>query len=265
MEIRFSHVQTEQFNDLSFTIPSGVITGITGIGNLDFIPLLLGINKKSGTIYYDKVRRIKRNEISFYKKIKLVPKEFVKEFPYDNISEYFRAYLMHYGIKTTNQEEKIKSAIKIIGLDESILKKQWHFLATGEQKKVQLALALLSNPDVILLEDPFSFFDAKEVVFLMRILERLKDKFHKTIVIASDNADLLYQYTKYLLVVDQNKLVIEGMTENVYFNQTEKIRRCAKIPQIVEFIQYVEKRKNIKLDHRKDVKDVMKDIYRQIM
>ena len=36
---------------------------------------------------------------------------------------------------------------------------------------------------------------------LIRILERLKDKFHKTIIITSDNQDLLYEITRYLVIL----------------------------------------------------------------
>ena len=46
--------------------------------------------------------------------------------------------------------------------------------------------------------------------------------------------------------------------------QKENIKNKIKLPKIVEFIQYVEQEKGIKLNHRKDVKDIMKDIYRNV-
>ena len=128
-------------------------------------------------------------------------------------------------------------------------------------KLFQFALAFLSNPKVIILDEPFKGLDLNLRKKLVRIINRLQEKFLKTIVIYSSNPNYLYQYTKYLIVLYDNKILVEGNTSDVFFDSKEldlyKIRR----PDIVSFILLVKDKKNVKLPRRVDVKDLIKDIY----
>ncbi len=263
MEIKFSHVKTDVLDDVSFTIPSGVITGISGDG-MEEVLKIIAFGGARGIVCYDKIRKTKKNEEKIEKDISYVPMIFQKEFPFDNIAEYYRAFFYSHRIKTFNMEEKIKGAIKIVGLEESILKRTFSELSSSEIKLIQFSLTFLENPKVFLLEEPFLSFDEANHQKIMRVLEKLKDKFHKTIVIASKDQNILYQDTKYLIMLEKGKLLVEDMSENVYYCQKEDVKSRIKVPKIVEFIQYVEQEKGIRLDHRKDVKDVMKDIYRNV-
>ena len=263
MEIKFSHVKTDVLDDVSFTIPSGVITGISGDG-MEMVLKTIAFGGAKGIICYDKIRKTKKNEEKLEKDICYLPMIFQKEFPFDKVEEYYRSFFYSHKIKTSSMEEKIKGAIKIVGLEESILKRNFSDLSSSEIKLIQFSLAFLENPKVLLLEEPFIFFDEATHQKIIRVLEKLKDKFHKTVVIASNNQNLLYQDTKYLILLKDGKLLMEDMSENVYYCQKDSVKNKIKLPKIVEFIQYVEQKKGVKLDRRKDVKDVMKDIYRNV-
>ena len=69
-----------------------------------------------------------------------------------------------------------------MGLKVDILERRISTLTFSETKLLQFALAFLSNPKVILLDEPFRGLGLKTVNKLMRILTRLKDKFSKTIL-----------------------------------------------------------------------------------
>ena len=264
MEIKLTHVKTTNLTDISITIPSSVITGITGENSKEILEVISFSNSFKGSIYFDKERITKKKQNEYKNKTYYVPLELKLEYPLYTVEEYFRYFILTNSIKVNNIDEKIAGAIKIVGFDKRILKRTINTLSSSEKKWFQLSLAFLINPSILLLDNPFIYFDEKEKIKLIRILERLKDKFHKTIIITSNNQDLLYEITRYLVVLKDGYLYEEGITESVYYYLFDEKKLGISLPKIVSFIKLVEKEKNIKLDHRKDIKDLMKDIYREV-
>ncbi len=264
MEIEFVKVCGKELSNLTFKIPKGEITGITGHGKTTVLEMLDLLIPTKGTIYFDGKKMLPYQQHRFRQEVVLVSEFFVNQFHLDHIYSYFKYYMMYYHLPIDNFEDKIKGAFKVVGLSSSLLDKSFSDLCSSDIKLVQLALAFLSNPKVILLDEPFMDFDQKQERKIIRILEKLKDKYQKTIVIASNDSDRLYEYTSYLIVLDDNRVLTEGSVEDVYFSDKKIVQHQIDRPSIVEFIDLVEKKKHIKLAHRKDVRDVIKDIYRNV-
>ena len=154
-------------------------------------------------------------------------------------------------------DKKIKDSLRIVGLKVDILDRRISTLTGSEVKLLQFALAFITNPKVILLDEPFRGLDLNVRKKLIRIITRLKDKFSKTIVIYSNNPNYLYQYTDYLIVLSNNTILGEGNTSDIFFDSKYNIKK----PDIVDFILLVKDKKNVKLPRRKSVMDLIKDIY----
>lgn len=264
MEIKLTHVKTTNLTDISITIPSSVITGITGENSKEILEVISFSNSFKGSIYFDKERITKKKQNEYKKKTYYVPLEFELDYPLYTVEEYLRYFILTNFLRTKDIDEKIDGALKIVGFDKKILKRTITTLSSSEKKWFQLSLAFLINPSILLLDNPFIYFDEKEKIKLVRILERLKDKFHKTIIITSSDQDLLYEITRYLVVLKDGYLYQEGITESVYYYLFDEKKLGIPLPKIVSFIKLVESSKKVKLDHRKDIKDLMKDIYREV-
>ncbi len=261
MEIRFSHVNSKYFKDLSFVIPKGEIVGIYGNNGDKLLRLISFDDDSRGIIYFNKIRKLRSNYYLFRNEIVLVEARFNNLFNVDNVYEYFVSYIRYRKIDVKDTLEKIKGSLKIVGLKQEILDRRISTLTFSETKLLQFALAFLSNPKVILLDEPFRGLDLKQRKKLIRIINRLKDKFLKTIVIFSNNPNYLYQYTNYLIVLYDNKVLTSGKTSDIFFDSEEISLHKIKRPDIVDFILLVKEKKNIKLPRRVDVKDLIKDIY----
>lgn len=256
MEIKFSHVSGLSLNNLSFVIPKGEIVGVYGKGGSDLLKLISLKEKSKGIIYYDKIRKLSRNYYLFKNEMMLVEKEFVNDFGLDNIYEYFVYYISYYKINVKNTDKKIKDAIKIVGLTEDILNRRFSSLTHSEMKFLQLALAFIYNPKVLLLDDILAGLDLVNKRKIIKIFWRLRDKFHKTIIIYSNDINLLYQFTSYMIVLSSS--VYSGKSKDIFYKMD---LGDENIPAIVYFNKLVEMKKKVKLPHREDVKDVIKDIY----
>ena len=192
MEIKLTHVKTTNLTDISITIPSSVITGITGENSKEILEVISFSNSFKGSIYFDKERITKKKQNEYKVKTYYVPLEFELDYPLYTVEEYLRYFILTNFLRTKDIDEKIDGALKIVGFDKKILKRTITTLSSSEKKWFQLSLAFLINPSILLLDNPFTYFDEKEKIKLIRILERLKDKFHKTIIITSDDQNLLY-------------------------------------------------------------------------
>ena len=217
MEIKLTHVKTTNLTDISITIPSSVITGITGENSKEILEVISFSNSFKGSIYFDKERITKKKQNEYKGKTYYVPLEFELDYPLYTVEEYLRYFILTNFLRTKDIDEKIDGALKIVGFDKKILKRTITTLSSSEKKWFQLSLAFLINPSILLLDNPFTYFDEKEKIKLIRILERLKDKFHKTIIITSDDQNLLYEITRYLIVLKDGYLYQEGLTESVYY------------------------------------------------
>lgn len=258
MEIRFSHVTLTPIEDTSFVIPKESLTAITGVGKEEALRFMAEAFPTKGNIYYNGEKKLKRNLKKYKKEIKYVGVDFEKEFSFENVYEYYIYYLRYHHIKVKDPSESIYNVLKIVGLEEKVLNDNLSNLSSSVLKRFQLSLALLEDSQILLLEEPFLSFHEKEIKEIFSILETLKEKFHKTIVIATEDHNLIYQYFNYLVWL-KDKMVLSGSPEELYYQVEGKDK-----PEIVHFIQMVEEKKGIKLDHRKDIRDLIKDIYRSV-
>ena len=171
-------------------------------------------------------------------------------------------YIKQREIYPKNLKKKLKDSLKIVGLHESLLERNIYSLSTSEQKLFQIARALLLNPDMIVLEEPLKVLDLKNRKKIMMVLKRIKDQYHKTIVLISNDVEMLYKETDHLIIIKNDKVLVEDKTSEA-FKQVEFLKKHKiPIPEIVEFTNLANKK--TKIDYHKDIRDLIKDIYKHI-
>lgn len=154
-------------------------------------------------------------------------------------------------------------ALKMVGLDESYFDRNPLELNLTEAKKVSLASILVYNPKIIVLDEPTIGLNYKEKKELGRLLTMLRDKYHKIIIILSKDSNFLYPLIDYVYLMDKARIITEG--DRSIFHEVNLLESLGlEIPKIVEFINIAKKEKNIKLQDYKDIKDLIKGVYRNV-
>ena len=179
------------------------------------------------------------------------------------VFEYMYYEIRRKRLIIKNPKKKIDDSLRIVGLDNTYLNRNINSLSSSEKILVILAISLLSNPDVIILDSLFKYFDKTKEKRLMILLEKIRDEYNKTIILVNDDTEILYKYTKYL-IIKKNNLFIEDETDKLFKRVDFLHKNNIKVPEIIELTHLIKKKKKIKLEYHKDVRDILKDIYKHI-
>lgn len=282
MEIIFDHVYFDYqkmnctnklvFKDLNITFTSGKIHGIigkNGSGKTTMLSLIhaLVLPKKgsikvgdcmiSSNTSFDDISNLRFN-IGY--SFQLTEEQFFNSTVYDELSFNLHYYNYHlHDIK-----KRISDVLKMVGLDDTYLYRNPFYLSKGEQRKLSLALALVHNPKIILLDEPTRGLDSQSQVDLIKLLRLLKNRYHKTILISSSDTDFLHAVVDNVYVLGKNNIVLVGDKYEI-FRQEKYLRRYGiKSPKIIQFSNLVLTKKKIKIGYRDEVNDLIKDIYRYV-
>jgi cobalt/nickel transport system ATP-binding protein len=107
---------------------------------------------------------------------------------------------LNYGIEKKKAEAMAKAVIEKLSL-ESIQKKIVNYLSGGEKKKVALAGALVMEPDLLILDEPFTGLDPVSRRDLIQILNELNKEKGITFIITLHEVDLVPEMTDILYLM----------------------------------------------------------------
>ena len=87
-------------------------------------------------------------------------------------------------------------------------------LSKGMQQKVQVACTLLHDPELLIMDEPFSGFDPINAELLKQELLRLKAE-GKTIILSTHNMQSVEELCDDIVLINQGQIVLRGQTEEV--------------------------------------------------
>jgi ABC-type multidrug transport system ATPase subunit len=107
---------------------------------------------------------------------------------YDELSgmENLRYFARLYGI---DHDERCREVIRVVRLDPSLERPVGQY-SQGMRQRMSLARALLNDPEILLLDEPFSNVDARSAREMTGLLKRLRDE-GKTLFVVTHQASLL--------------------------------------------------------------------------
>lgn len=252
---------------VSFMIEDNKITSIIGntSSGIDVIGDLISIIKTptSGSIrvfeYVNDGRRIK-NINKLRMNIGYVKSDVDKMLFNKTVKDELSFGVKYFKYKINKQEIRVKEALKLVNLDEEYLNKNVSDLTFEEKKKVSLASVLIFNPSLIILEDITIGLSSKEKENLVKLLNTLKDKYKKTIILISKDTDFCYRVTDKVFIIDHGRVVFNG-DRNVLIHDKMLTFYDLETPNIVKFINAANK-KNKNLTYTTNILDLIKEVYR---
>ena len=261
MEIVFKNYKYKD-NNLNFTIENKEINGIITDNIEEIVDIIKLKLKYNGKVVID--GETIKDPIKYKNKINIVPDEIDNSIHFQTVYAFLENEVLKRKISPKNLEKKVEDSLKVVGLKSNILDRNIYTLSCYEKKFVQVAKALLSNPDLLILIEPFKTLDKNNKKKLIMLLEKIKDNYNKTIIIIDNNINYLYNYTNHLIIFFNNKIIKEGNTFDILTNIDFLNKNKIDIPDIVEITYLAYKNKKVKIDYHKDIRDIIKDIYKHV-
>ena len=198
-------------NNISFTCKPGKVFGLlgrNGAGKTTTLRMVIGIIKKNGgTVTWN------GEKLKFDKhKIGYLPEErglYVKAKVKDQ--------LIYFGkLRGLSKDESVK-AIKY-WLDRFNIPDYYDVkvdtLSKGNQQKVQLVSALIHDPDIVILDEPFSGLDPVNIQVLKDVIYELKEK-GKCVILSSHLMDFIEEFCEDIIVLKEGNAVLNGGLEEI--------------------------------------------------
>jgi ABC-type Fe3+/spermidine/putrescine transport system ATPase subunit len=216
--LSFKYEKIPVLSGLNFTVNKGEhlsIIGESGSGKSTLLKLINGeFDVNEGHVFWDNIEVLgpKHNLVVDYSFIKHVAQEF-DLMPFTSVEENIGKYLSNFYPK--EKKERTQELITIVELD-NFAKTKVKNLSGGQKQRVALARALAKEPEIILLDEPFSHIDNFKKQTLRRSLFKyLKEKNIACIVATHDKDDVL-GYADKMIVLHDCKIMAENTPEILY-------------------------------------------------
>ncbi|MCL2864408.1 MAG: ATP-binding cassette domain-containing protein [Lachnospiraceae bacterium] len=212
-----------KFNlDVCFESKDGVLglLGASGCGKSMILKCIAGIEKPdAGKIILD-------DKILFdsAKKINLPPQK-------RKLGYLFQSYALFPNMDVRqnilcgfsgaqNQQEKEKALDEVLELMQLQGKDKHrpHALSGGQQQRVALARILVGNPNLIMLDEPFSALDSHLRERLQIQMQALLKQFGKTVLLVTHNMDEAYRLCKQIVLIEDGTVGVFKNTKDLFFN-----------------------------------------------
>ena len=209
-------------DNLSFTAKEGEIYGIlgtNGAGKTTTFRMILGLlSSDNGTIEYNgkKIDYSTSPEIGFLVEERAL---LVKEKLVDMVTFFCRLK----GMEVTTINKRLDYWLDRFNLTDYKNKKIKE-LSKGNQQKVQFITAVINEPKLLILDEPFSGMDPLNIEKMIEVIRELQKK-GTTIIFSSHRIDHVEQFCEELSVLVEGKVVLSGKIKEIKEDYKKKIVR----------------------------------------
>lgn len=220
-------------NNLNLTIPAGcmtVIIGQSGEGKSLLLKQIIGLIKPtSGHIYIDNVDITKLSPTQLNEQLTKFGYVFQFAALLDSLSvwENIGISMLNEGFTKKDIIPIVREKLALVQLPESTLYKYPSELSGGMAKRVGLARTLITNPKIILYDEPTTGLDPITERCIHELMHSLQKQFNVTSVVVTHSTDL-FQFADNIAFLYQGNII--------YFGPAKDIWSCEN-PYVYQFIR----------------------------
>jgi ABC-2 type transport system ATP-binding protein len=221
--LRRSFEDVVALDDVSFTVPEGAIVGFVGpngAGKTTAMRIALGVlTPDAGQVRWrgQPVDEVARRRFGYMPEERgLYPKMKVRE------QLVYLARL--HGLPPDHAARRADEIVETMGV-EARAGDRVESLSLGNQQRVQLAAALVHEPDALVLDEPFSGLDPVGVDVLAGVLRREADHHGVPVVFSSHQLDLVERICDAVVLIDHGRIVASGTIDELRASRAGRLLR----------------------------------------
>ncbi len=195
------------------------ILGKSGSGKSTLLNIIAGFETaNSGSLHINE-------EVIFDKKKNTEPQDRNIGFVFQNYALFphldVKANLL-FGVKNRKNKTLVKKLLEMVGL-EGYEKKYPHELSGGEQQRISIARVLATDPDIILLDEPFSSVDTLLKAQIEEDLLKLIKKSRKTAIFVTHDAKEAMAISDKIAFIYNGEIIQYDTPQNIYYHPKSKV------------------------------------------
>ncbi|HEY4617951.1 MAG TPA: ABC transporter ATP-binding protein [Flavobacterium sp.] len=222
--ISFGYAEKRVLHNIDFTIEKGqniAVIGESGCGKSTLLKLIYGLyDLDEGNIVWDETEVLgpKYNLVPGMAFVKYLSQDF-DLMPYITVGENVGKFLSN--VFPEKKKERIRELLEIVEMTD-FADVNAKYLSGGQQQRVALARVLALEPEILLLDEPFSHIDNFRKNALRRnLFAYLKSKEVTVIVATHDSTDAL-SFADETVVLQAGRIVDKGDSQSLYSNPINK-------------------------------------------
>ena len=133
-------------------------------------------------------------------------------------SNMFTAMFRLNAREEARQRAEVLELLKVVGL-EDVQNELATSLPDGKQRRLEIARALATDPQLLLLDEPAAGMNPQETLELADFIKEIRDHFHKTILLIEHHMDLVMGIADRIYVLDFGELIAQGTPAEIQNNQ----------------------------------------------
>ena len=233
--IRFDQVTkrftdgTEALKDVSVTIPTGKLTAIIGPSGCGKTTLMKMINRleipTTGDVLIDEESIKDRDVVELRRSIGYVIQR-IGLFPHMTIEKNASLVPKLKGWTEEKKQTRVRELMSTVGLEpDTYLSRYPLELSGGQQQRVGVVRALAGDPNIVLMDEPFSALDPISREQLQNELKDLQQRIHKTIVFVTHDMDEALKIADMIIVMREGKIEQMGSPQDLINSPTSDFVR----------------------------------------
>jgi ABC-2 type transport system ATP-binding protein len=215
--------------DISFVAHAGEVTGYlgpNGSGKSTTLKMIAGLIAPTGGEIFFRGEAVFRDLLAHRRRLGYVPED-AQIYGHLTGAEYLEMVGQLRGIPEKLLIRKIEGFLRLFSLyDDRFV--QISSYSKGMRQKVLIAAALLHNPELILLDEPFSGLDVNSALVLRDLIRELAQR-GRTVLFSSHELDVVERVSSRVVILHKGRVVAN--------NPIEQLRELMRLPTLEEIFR----------------------------
>lgn len=246
--------EVQSVRDVSFTIERGktvAIVGESGCGKTVTSKSLMGLIEKPGKIKPGSSIQYEGKEITGFSKKEwndfrgrkcsmIFQDALVALNPTINIGKQIEENLDNHfpELKADEKKEKTIEMLRKVGIPdpEASLKKYPHELSGGMRQRVMIAMAMITDPELLIADEPTTALDVTIQAQILRLMRQLQQEMNTSILLITHDMGVVAEIADEILVMYAGKIVERGTCRDIFYHPQHPYTRAllSSVPRIDE-------------------------------
>jgi peptide/nickel transport system ATP-binding protein len=124
--------------------------------------------------------------------------------------------IFHEDVSLKEAYERAAEMVKLVGLNEDVLRRYPHELSGGMKQRVMIAMALILRPKIVIADEPTTALDVVIQAQIMNLFKKIKKELNQSIIFITHDLSLIAEIADNVAVMYAGKIVEYGNSDNVF-------------------------------------------------